>query len=187
MIPIKMPSDIVEGTECLDCEVPWQVEESIYKEDEILNENDVVLEVGTGGSTLFYARRCKHVTAIETNPDWMKQVSDKLFNSKILNVSYQCIADETEICRFIEKLDTNDATVFSVDTQGGYNRSRILNSFFDKGVSPKLRIVILDNYAHEGLFPVHFDIENIMGDGWDVFTYNHDRWAGSGTKILIKK
>ena len=48
-------------------------------------------------------------------------------------------------------------------------------------------MVILDNYGHEGLFPGHWDKENIMGEGWDVFNFNHDRWAGGGTKIYIKK
>lgn len=186
-IPIKIPLDFVEGTECLANEVPWQVPDSIFKEDEVLDEKDFVLEVGTGGSTLFFARRCD-VMAIETSQEWGKVVMQALHSQETSNfVLYEVIPNEDDICARIELMNTSKVSVFSVDTQGGYNRSRILNAFLSKGISPALKMIVLDNYSHEGLFPDHHDKLVIDSTDWEVFTYNHERWAGSGTRLYIKK
>lgn len=187
MIDVTIPEDLFEGTSCLELGIPWQTEGSIHKENENINADDIALEVGTGGSTVFLAKRCKEVIAIETNPDWMKQVSDKLFNDGLENVAYLCIPNEDEICEFIKNMDTSHITVFSVDTQGGYDRSRILNAFIDKGVSDNLRMVIVDNFAHSGLFPLHYDKLIIDSPQWEVFTSLRGNWAGDGTRIYLKR
>lgn len=183
-IPIKIQEDFVEGTECLQNEVPWQVPGSIYKEDELLDSEDIVLELGTGGSTLFFARRCKIVTAIETSAEWYATVADRIKELGIENVIYEFIPDEDSI--YLKLLENNfaDVTVVSVDTQGGYNRSMLLGLILSKNM-PKLRMIVLDNYGHEGLFPKHWDRD--WSDAWEVFDYNHERWAGNGTRILMKK
>ena len=186
-IPIRMSLDIVECTDCLENECPWMVPESIYKLDEVLNENDRVLEFGTGGSTLFFARRCHSILAYETGVDWFNKVSDAIEEKKIGNIWYNHVVFEDAICNTIKKGNMSDFTVFSVDTQGGYDRSRILNAFLEKGISPNLRIIVLDNYAHEGLFPLHYNKKVIDSDEWEEFTYDHERWAGDGTKLIIKK
>ena len=54
---IVIQPDYWMGTECLKNGVPWQVPHSIYKEDEYCGSDDMVLEFGAGGSTIFFARR----------------------------------------------------------------------------------------------------------------------------------
>lgn len=185
---IELPKDIVDGSECLYLGVPWQTPESIYKEADSLSKEDVVLEVGSGGSTIFFTRRCKYVTSIETKFEWMQKVSASLVSKEQTgNLFYIYMPEEDGICEVIRDMDTSNVTVFSVDTEGNYNRSKILNEFLSKGVSAALRMLIVDNYAHEGLFPDHWDKDNFMGDGWEVFTFTHDRWAGAGTRLYIKK
>jgi hypothetical protein len=176
----------LEGYRCLELELPWQTAESTEHEAEVLTEEDVYLEAGTGGSTLFAARRCKFVTAIETSPQWASKVKEVMDREKIFNASYNIIPLEKDIVEYIHHMDTSNVTVFSVDTQGGWCRSKILNSFLDKGISPALKMIILDNYAHEGLFPLHFNKKVIDSPEWGVFDYNHPRWAGNGTRLYIK-
>lgn len=184
---IKMPQDMVEGSDCLKYHVPWQVPESIFKESEALRGDDMVLEVGTGGSTIFFADRCKFVTAIETSVDWGKKVFEELAIPLRKNFLYFIIEDEDRVCDQIKEADLSKITVFSVDTEGNYNRSKILNAFLSKGISESLRMLVIDNYSHEGLFPDHHDKLIIDSPDWEVFTYNHERWAGSGTRLYIKK
>jgi hypothetical protein len=172
----------IEGHECLKLGVPWVTKESIYELEKLLNKDDIVLEVGTGGSTIFFSERCYEVTAIETSGEWAESVRNKLQDSDIYNVLYMHSPDEKDICDYIGVMFTNDVTVFSVDTQGGYNRSKILNAFLQKGISASLRMIVLDNYSHEGLFP-----DSHSWEGWEVHDFNHPRWAGSGTRICIKK
>ncbi len=189
MMPIKIPSDLVEGSECLDCEVPWMTEAAIYKLDELLKEDDSVLEFGSGGSTIFFSKRCLIVFSVETSQEWGSNVLRSIYINGLTNVAYEVWDKEEKIIELARHGSFSSMTVVSVDTQGGYNRSAILNAFLEKGISPSLRMIILDNYSHEGLFPDHWDKENIMGEGWEVLTFDQPdgRWAGKGTRILLKK
>jgi hypothetical protein len=188
MININLTDEeFVQGNHCLELEIPWMTEGAINKLDEILNENDTVLEYGSGGSTLFFARRCKKVLSYDTSLDWHALVQKEIENRNIENVWSYYIAQEDALCPPFKKGDMDVFTVLSVDTQGGINRSKILNHFIKNNREPNLRILILDNYGHEGLFPDHWDKDNFMGDDWEVFTCNHHRWAGFGTRIYIKK
>jgi hypothetical protein len=159
---------------------------AIHKLDETLTKEDVVLEIGCGGSTLFYGSRCAGVSVIETSPEWGMKVVASVREKGLTNVVYNMIEEEEYIVKLIETSDTSGITVFSVDPQGGYNRSKILNAFLNKGISSNLRMIILDNYAHPGEFPLHHDEILYLGEGWEHFDYNHDRWAGSGTRIYLK-
>lgn len=188
MKPIELTEEeLVSGDRCLELGIPWVTEGAILKLDEILNDKDMVMEYGSGGSTLFFSNRCKRVLSYETSNDFFWIVKEKMVEIGIENVWYLNIEKEDALCAPFKKKDLDEVTVFSVDTQGGYNRSRILNNFLRFGTPLKLRIIILDNYAHPELFPDHYNKDNFMGDGWEVFTYDHERWAGDGTKILIKK
>lgn len=190
MLEIKIPDDLFEGTSCLDCEIPWQTEGSIFKEAENITFPDFALEVGSGGSTVFLIRRCGIVSSIETSNEWFEKVKEKLrtINNGPCFVQYVCIPEEEKICSELSNRDWSDVNIFSVDTQGGFNRERILNAFLSKGISPNLKMIVLDNYAHPELFPTIHD-KNIFeeNEDWEMFTYNHPRWAGNGTKIYLKK
>ena len=188
MNEIKIPDNWFEGYQSLEYEVPWQVPESIFKEAENLNENDIVLELGTGGSTLFLAKRVKWVYAVETSEEWYNTVNSKLSDNGIFNVNYYLLKEEQDIVNLILSKDTTSVTVLSVDTQGGYNRSLLLDTFLSKGVTDKLKMIIIDNYSHDGLFPNHHN-KNIMEyyPNWEYFSYDADRYAGNGTRIYLKK
>ena len=74
MIPLNYPNDPVEGFEHLELGFPWIVVESAEKLNEELKETDIVLEFGSGGSTIFFAERCKLVKSVETSKDWYDTV-----------------------------------------------------------------------------------------------------------------
>jgi len=190
MIEVKIPEgeDLVNGSKCLEYEIPWMTPGSIHKLNESLNENDIVLEIGTGGSTLFFAQRCKKVIAIETQNSWASTIRAKISEKELLNIIYVVLPTEKDICDFITDLNTDDVTVISVDPEGdGFDRSKILNALLDKGISENLRMIVLDNYSHERLFTLHHD-KNVMDyPNWESFSYDHERWAGSGTRIYLKK
>lgn len=53
-----------------------------------------VFEYGSGGSTLFFARRVYSVNSIEHDRNWYENVKEVLDKYKIFNVTYQLIAPE---------------------------------------------------------------------------------------------
>lgn len=184
---IIIQPDYWTGTECLKNGVPWQVPDSIYKEDENCRPNDFVLEFGAGGSTVFFARRCGYVVSIETDPDWAMAVESHLKKIGLDNVNIVCMKSQSEIEDFIRQMETNNVNILSVDTVHGYNRSAFLDRCLEKGISDNLRMVVLDNYGAPELFPDHYNKEISSLSEWSVFIYNDSRWCGNGTKIYVKE
>ena len=58
----------------LDLELPWWSLSAIREMEKHLNHSHRVFEWGSGGSSVFLARRCKKLTTIEHDPDWFEQV-----------------------------------------------------------------------------------------------------------------
>lgn len=184
---IIIQTDYWNGTKCLENGVPWQVPGSIFKEAENCRKEDVVLELGSGGSTIFFARRCKKVIAVETDRFWAAEVKNKLKELNIVNVTLLYISNQKDIELFLDRLNKEDVNIFSVDTVHGYNRSEFVNSFFRNGVSDQLRMIIFDNYGARDLFPFHYNKEVIYSNEWEIYRYDDPRWCGNGTKLYIKK
>jgi hypothetical protein len=182
---IIIQSDYWNGTECLANGVPYQTPESIYKEDMLLRNDDVVLEMGTGGSTIFLSRRCKKVIAVETNYEWYQKLLKKIKELGLTNIDLVYLNKQAELEKFIINCEEN-ITVFSVDTVHGYNRSKQLDCFLKiNQIKNLLRVLILDNYGAPELFPDHFENPEILpkSSGWECFTFNDPRWCGHGTRI----
>lgn len=184
---IIIQSDYWEGSKCLENGVPYQVPASIYKEAENCNKDDIVLELGSGGSTIFFAKRCKHVTTIETDQNWAMLMMDKLNRLNLQNVNLLYIPNQNDIELFLHNFNTDVVSIFSVDTSNGYNRSAFVNQFFEHGISEQLRMLVLDNYGNHELFPDHYNKEVVNSNEWDIYTYDDPRWSGNGTKLCIKK
>ena len=61
---------------------PWLAPAVIAKLEEIVKPNFKVLEHGCGGSTLWFAERCKSVIATDGNADWREQINARLDQTK---------------------------------------------------------------------------------------------------------
>ncbi|PWT75786.1 MAG: hypothetical protein C5B59_08000 [Bacteroidetes bacterium] len=182
--------DLVSGKFCITNEIPWFTPGAIMHLDRVLTKDDVVLEIGAGGSTLFFGRRCKKVIAIESNMKWAQELNMMLAGEKNSDMDIRLIAVNSipELHARIKELDLSEVTVISVDPQGDMNRSLILMTIFEKGVSKNLRMVVLDNYGHKGIFPYHHEVARYKFNSvlWNIYDYDHPRWAGNGTRIIVK-
>lgn len=57
--------------------IPWLSPNAVAKLESILTPEFEVVEHGSGGSTLWFAERVKHVTAFENDADWQMIVKSK--------------------------------------------------------------------------------------------------------------
>jgi predicted O-methyltransferase YrrM len=57
--------------------VPWLAPGVITYLEGIIQPDWEIIEHGSGGSTLWFAERVKHVTAFEDDPDWMAIVGER--------------------------------------------------------------------------------------------------------------
>jgi SAM-dependent methyltransferase len=71
----------------VDLELPWFSYEAIDFLDKFLRPDMTVCEYGSGGSTLFFARRVRQVFSIESDPQWFNLLSDRLQKKSIGNVT----------------------------------------------------------------------------------------------------
>jgi hypothetical protein len=70
-----------------DLELPWFSYAAIDFLDGYLKPHMTVCEYGSGGSTLFFARRVKRVFSIEDNLQWFNLISDRLRDKSVGNVT----------------------------------------------------------------------------------------------------
>jgi hypothetical protein len=73
----------------LELALPWWSLSAIREMEKRLNHSHRVFEWGSGGSSVFLAKRCKELTTIEHDPDWFEQVEtiskeQEITNSRLL-------------------------------------------------------------------------------------------------------
>jgi len=86
-IPRCVTHNVINGKTPLDLEVPWFSYAAIDFLKSFLDRDMTVCEYGSGGSTLFFARRVKSVISIEDNARWYDLVSRRLEEKSIQNVT----------------------------------------------------------------------------------------------------
>ncbi len=146
-------------------------------EEQVKPEHNV-LELGGGGSTIFFSRRCKSVRSYETNIIFEKMIKSALPDPS--NVSLVCGDGE-----IIKKSIRNEPDVYYdwliVDLAPVGRSFRFRFKMMIEAI-PKLKVggfMVVDNYDS---FPLNtFDYS-----GWKVYTFDDFRYGGMGTKICIK-
>lgn len=91
---LRWIKDMRSGDNPLTRELPWMTYDAIDFLSSICLPGMKVFEWGSGGSTLFFARRCLQVTSIEHDVNWYVILSEKLAADSIRNVDYKQIPAE---------------------------------------------------------------------------------------------
>ena len=71
--------------------MPWITFAAITYLKQVLSPDMRVFEYGTGGSTLFFARRVAEVISVEHDPVWYEQLREIIENRNINNTHVQLI------------------------------------------------------------------------------------------------
>lgn len=188
---IKIQDDYWVGDKCLENGVPWVVPGAVHLLAKLMGPDDRVLDIGSGGSTVFYAQRCLEVTAVETNPAWHKLVKAELSIRGITNVGHYVASAQAAVEGFLKGLPGGafgSYDVVSVDSVHGYSRSR----FLDLVAGKCQRVLVLDNYAAPELFERHHGMTwdevatQLPGEGWRSETFDDPHWCGKGTRVIYR-
>lgn len=194
MIKLRIPDDFVNPLdEGLRLESPWIVPASAKFLATILTGDELVLDIGIGASTLFFARRCRFVDGIETNKKWIDKVlSTAYVHGLDKEIEVTTATDQLQMEKCISEIENQKYDIISVDTVWGFDRSALL-----KRAIPKLKpsgTLLLDNYASENLFPSTYmwtaketlkqlSVENTHA----VHDFHERSWQGNGTRVVCKK
>jgi len=85
-VPRTIRHNVINGATPLDLELPWFSYSAIDYLAKYLNPDMEVCEYGSGGSTLFFARRTRSVFSIEDNKAWYELVTDRVKQLGLKNV-----------------------------------------------------------------------------------------------------
>jgi len=78
--------NVVNGKTPLDLEIPWFSYAAIDFLEKFVRPQMKVCEYGSGGSTIFFARRAQSVFSIEDNAKWAELVSKRVAELLLKNV-----------------------------------------------------------------------------------------------------
>lgn len=201
MIPLNLPKnyDVVDpGFDSLEQECPWMTPESVDFLVKNLSPEFNVLEIGSGGSTFFFARRCKSVTAVELHKEYYELCKTKVQEKKLTDKIDLLWCDPLDLLSFLDEID-GKFDVISVDhgvpwPGVSWKDSKVpdRSQCFDKVISKWTgKIFVMDNYAKKHAWPKHnrqspnWYIANYpICDGCQFKEHDHPSWAGKGTKII---
>ena len=189
-----MPADydfVEPGETSITHECPWMVPEAIEFLQKNTKKEWKVLEVGSGGSSIFFGRRCFKVIAIENFLPYYEKMCQELSNKQIdSKVDLRYVETEMMLDTLRGLEDTYD--IISIDHGVHHpSRSECLEAVIDKWSG---EMFIFDNWSKKPAWPAHHKLtHNGMREkhkefkDCDFFDFTHNKWAGSGTRIAINK
>ena len=71
----------------MEVELPWWSWKAIEALKRHLTSKHKVFEWGSGGSTIFLAKKANHVTSVEQHPDWLNKLKSEISGRGLENVS----------------------------------------------------------------------------------------------------
>ena len=167
--------DFISGYRTIEIGYPWLTTGAIMALELLLKPEFNVLELGSGGSTVFWARRCKSVRSFETDPQWADKVRPQV--EQYGNVKLTCGPME----KLLEEIRAEPDGYFdlALSDSSPYQASR---PTLTMAIMPKIKPwgwLVIDNYSMWGM-------ESFPYSEWNTFTFDDFAWMGRGTRICQK-
>ena len=176
-LTLELPDrlDFLKGNKALEIGYPWITMGSILALEEWIKPEFSVLEFGSGGSTIFFAKRCKLVKSYETNLLWYNKV--KTIIDDYSNVSI-CFGNMNN---FIESInnDNNLYDIVLIDSDEKLTDRKQLANISLKKIN-LYGFIIIDNYLRWGM-------NRFKPKGFRMYTFDDIRWNGKGTRIFQRR
>jgi hypothetical protein len=169
-----IPSNYWEG-DTLKYEYPWLTPESICWLENHITDKANIVEFGCGGSTLFFASRCRSLITIDNNNAWLSKVQTIVDRTGLKNVSIHSVTSIDD-CKFIVNSYARHIDVALIDCCD-LSRYELTKFMIDK-----TNVIVVDNYSCDYVG----DTDKLFSPEWTILKYDDLHWAGSGTKIYLK-
>lgn len=101
-VPTYLREATIASRGVLDRGLPWFSFRAIEVLETLVDKRSIVFEWGSGGSTVYFAMRAKHVYAVEHDKLWARKVSAQCDTRDLLNVSlFEAAADFSSVELFL--------------------------------------------------------------------------------------
>ena len=166
---VLVPTTYHEDYKTLELEYPWLTLDAITWLDRYIKPTMSALDIGTGGSTIFFARRCHEVIAVNNNPEWNRMTRTALAEKKITNAVVYDVTCLDEIKSLINR--RFDIVLVDCCDISRHECAKWSRNFAD--------VVVIDNFSA----PYVGDIDPLFNPGWNAYRHCDLHWVGSGTVI----
>lgn len=119
---------------------PWMAPAAVKRLDQLLRADDVVLELGSGASTAWYARRVRRVVSLEPDSFWAQRVKAQLANRPNAEVRVGSI-EELFAAAFLELRPT--VLIVDHSDEPRFSRTDAIRLALKDGALP--RMIVLDD------------------------------------------
>jgi len=161
-IPRYISQNILSRRSPIELELPWFSYGAIDFLEKFLRPEMRVFEFGSGGSTIFFARRCANVKSVEDHPDWAARVRVRMAQLGLTNFAItECPFDFNNPAGFAEsqyleqvRRDSYDVIVVDGADNDYSIRPRCFGVAEDQ-VNPGGIIVVDDSWRYRQLRETH--------------------------------
>ena len=161
-IPRCLSQHPLKGKTPLDLETPWFSYAAIDFLNTFLTREMEAFEYGSGGSTIFLARRIQFLSSVEDNPEWFERVCQRLNQKKITNVNIQLHPFDFknpigfEDSAYLQALSKQSFDVIVIDGSEEWIQVRpICFRYAEKCIRPGGIIVVDDSWRYPSLRTTH--------------------------------
>jgi hypothetical protein len=160
----------------VDDQSPWIVFEVIDFLDKWLNEEKMVFEWGSGGSTLYFSSKVKKIFSIEHNSEWFNRINLIIQNKKIKNVDY----------RLLEPVIGNNVDKIYLSSDDNYKEKNFLNycKAINKFPNNYFDLIVIDGRARDGC--IKESLLKIKEEGIIILDNSDRKEYRYGIELLIK-
>ena len=169
--------------------LPWLTKEAIGLLEQLIKPTDVLLEFGSGRSTIWFAQKCSKVISVEHHPEWHEKVGKQLKEKKLNNVDYRLRNDgneadpeNAEYCQIFSELKPGSIDIALVD-----GKHRAYTALKSIPLLKKGGILLIDNVnwflpsnthspvsvkSEEGISDEWMEVYNIIKEYRSIWTSN---------------
>jgi len=144
-------NNLLHSRSPLDLELPWFSYAAIDFLEDYITPAMTVFEYGSGGSTIFFARRAGSVVSVEDNPEWFNRVKTRITDLGIINVSLKLFPFNFkepvgfENSDYLRALSSERPDVIVVDGSEEWTQVRPMCFRLAEGVIRSGGIIIVDD------------------------------------------
>jgi len=155
----------------------------------LLNKNDIGLELGSGRSSIWFAKRVSHLTSLEHNLNWYYNVQSKLVQHKLVEkVKYILFDNDSQYIDYVMALPDRSLDFAIID---GGNRCKCLHYSLTKVKDSGF--IIFDNanwyIPSTSSAPGSFQDSRLLTSEWsDIYDSILNRrhiWIGDGVSETL--
>lgn len=124
----------------ISASLPWMPYSTILKLNYIIKKDFNILETGSGGSSLFYLRRCNNLTSLEHDDKWLKEVDKNIsltsFKKRwtvVLKQLNEKSKNKSPYLQFLRQLQDESFDLISVDGRLRSESLKIVSNKVKKG------------------------------------------------------